>query len=130
MNLNSMRNLIQKKRGQQSIRQAAKGIGISAATLSRVERGYSLDLETFVLLCEWLGGDPASYLGIDGSKPIDVPEDPIAAAIREQTAQQAKDAAERTAVIREGEAIRLEMQAKKEGRGNTALDLAANKTLL
>jgi transcriptional regulator with XRE-family HTH domain len=43
------------KRGAQGIRAAAKEIGISHATLSRVERGFLPDLENYKKICIWLG---------------------------------------------------------------------------
>ena len=43
------------KRGDQGIRAAAKEIGISHATLSRVERGFLPDLENYKKICKWLG---------------------------------------------------------------------------
>ena len=54
---------VREKRGQQSIRAAAKEIGISHATLSRVERGYLPDLERYEKICKWLG------VGVETGKP-------------------------------------------------------------
>ena len=45
------------KRGEQGIRAAAREIGISHATLSRVERGFLPDLENYKKICKWLGVD-------------------------------------------------------------------------
>lgn len=45
------------------IRDAAKEVGISAATLSRVENMKVPDIETFEKICRWLGDDPSTYLG-------------------------------------------------------------------
>src|SRR6266436_951724 len=50
------------KRGDKGVREAAKEIGTSAATLSRVERGHLPDLETFGKICKWLGVDPGEVL--------------------------------------------------------------------
>lgn len=36
-----------------SLRYAAKILGISAATLSRVERAEKPDIDTFVKICQW-----------------------------------------------------------------------------
>lgn len=52
------------QRGARGIRDTAKEIGISPATLSRVERGLMPDLETFGKICRWLRIDPAEILGI------------------------------------------------------------------
>lgn len=49
--------------GGLGLRVAAKLIGISPATLSRVERGSLPDLETFRKICRWLEIDPGMILG-------------------------------------------------------------------
>jgi len=54
---------IKKKRAGKGIREAAEEIGISAATLSRVERGNLPDLETFKRICKWVEVDPGQVLG-------------------------------------------------------------------
>jgi transcriptional regulator with XRE-family HTH domain len=46
---------VKEKRGEQGIRAAAKEIGISHATLSRVERGFMPDLANYRRICRWLG---------------------------------------------------------------------------
>lgn len=52
------------KRGGMGIRAAAKEIGISPATLSRIETGKQPDLKSFRLICEWLNIDPSTALGV------------------------------------------------------------------
>jgi len=47
------------------LRETAAKIGISAATLLRVESGRIPDVVTFGKLCQWLGLDPSSFLGIE-----------------------------------------------------------------
>ena len=54
---------IQERRAGKGIRAAAQEVGVSPATLSRVENGKVPDLETFSKICIWLGEDPAVYLG-------------------------------------------------------------------
>ena len=49
-------------RGELGIRAAAKQIGISHATLSRIERGHLPDLENYQKICVWLGEDPETNL--------------------------------------------------------------------
>lgn len=64
---------LKEKRGAQGIRATADQIGISPATLSRVERGNLPDLETFTKICEWVGQDPAVILGMRSAaeaKPV------------------------------------------------------------
>jgi len=55
--------LVSKKRAGKGVRETAKAIGISAATLSRVENGNVTDLETFRKICTWLQVDPGTILG-------------------------------------------------------------------
>lgn len=45
------------------IREAAARIGVSQATLSRIEVGKMPDLDTFTKLCKWLEVDPNTILG-------------------------------------------------------------------
>ena len=40
------------------LREAAKEIGVSAATLSRVLRGGTMDVSTFYAICKWLKFTP------------------------------------------------------------------------
>src|SRR5258705_13424274 len=53
--MENMGRRVAEKRGAQGIRAAAKEIGISHATLSRVERGFLPDLENYEKICNWLG---------------------------------------------------------------------------
>lgn len=53
--LENLGRRVMEKRGSQGIRAAAKEIGISHATLSRVERGFLPDLENYRKICNWLG---------------------------------------------------------------------------
>lgn len=46
-----------------SLRVAAKQIGISPATMLRVESGRACDIETFLRLCSWMGVNPGNYGG-------------------------------------------------------------------
>jgi transcriptional regulator with XRE-family HTH domain len=65
--LESLGQLISEKRGQQGIRAAAREIGISPATLSRVENGHLPDLENFQKICRWLGVEMSSIAGAPAS---------------------------------------------------------------
>lgn len=54
---------VSRKRGNMGIRSAAAEIGISPATLSRIENGRIPDLDTLKKVCRWIGEDPGTYLG-------------------------------------------------------------------
>ena len=56
--------MVRKRRGEQGLRETAQEVGVSPATLSRVERGQLPDIGTFSKLCEWLKVDPAEFLGV------------------------------------------------------------------
>jgi len=97
-------------RGSRGVRAVAKEIGVSAATLSRVERGYMPDLETFGKICRWLKVDPAEVLGIDisESRPSVSVHFKKDAAIHPDTAKALAElilAAQRAAVVAEKEKI-------------------------
>lgn len=64
LTLQSLGRMLMEKRGSRGIRETAKEIRISPATLSRVERGYLPDLETFGKICKWLNVDPGEVLGV------------------------------------------------------------------
>lgn len=66
--LDTLGQLLRERRGSMGVRQAAKEIGVSAATLSRVENGYLPDLQNFRLICEWLGIEPNRILGFRRSR--------------------------------------------------------------
>src|SRR5262249_3590747 len=53
--LENLGRRVREKRGTQGIRAAAKEIGISHGTLSRVERGFLPDLENYKKICKWRG---------------------------------------------------------------------------
>ena len=53
--LESLGRMVLEKRGAQGVREVAREIGISHATLSRVERGFHPDLENYQKITRWLG---------------------------------------------------------------------------
>ena len=63
--LASLGRMVAEKRGRVGVRATAREIGLSPATLSRVENGRMPDLENFTKICHWLGLDPARVLGFD-----------------------------------------------------------------
>lgn len=60
--------MLRERRGRRGVREVAQEMGISPATLTRVEAGRMPDLETFQKICTWLKVDPARILDI----PVDV----------------------------------------------------------
>lgn len=62
--LQQLGELVRRQRGSRGIREAAREVGVSSATLSRIERGNLPDLETFAKICRWLDIDPAEVLGV------------------------------------------------------------------
>ncbi len=56
--------LLRERRGGRGIREVAQEIGISPATLTRVEGGRLPDILTFRKICAWLRVNPAEILGI------------------------------------------------------------------
>lgn len=66
--LESLGALVREKRKSRKLREVAAEIGISAATLMRVEGGKIPDVVTFGKICHWLKIDPGSFLGFDDRK--------------------------------------------------------------
>lgn len=65
--LGEMGALVRERRRSRGVRETAAEIGISPATLSRVENGKQPDLATFERLCRWLEISPSDVLGDSGS---------------------------------------------------------------
>jgi transcriptional regulator with XRE-family HTH domain len=80
MSLLRLGNLLRERRGGRGVRDVATEIGVSPATLSRVESGKLPDLLTFRKLCTWLKVDPAEILEISDEKSP-VPQAAPAAAV-------------------------------------------------
>ena len=81
MNLNSLGKLLIEGRGNRGVREFARDIGISHATLSRIENGKLPDLDTFAKICAYLKLDPAEMLQVDLSaqRAAQRAEPPVAA---------------------------------------------------
>lgn len=71
LRIEDLGRMILDKRGRLGVRAAAEQVGISSATLSRVENGHLPDLQTFAKICRWLEVDPARFFGMSPSKPAD-----------------------------------------------------------
>lgn len=56
--------MLRDRRGGRGIRDVAQEIGISPATLTRVEGGRLPDLATFQKVCSWLKVNPAEILDV------------------------------------------------------------------
>lgn len=69
MNIELLAENILRKRNIKGVRAAAKEIGVSSATLSRVENKKVPDLDTFGKICAWLEDDPSIYLGLVKTNP-------------------------------------------------------------
>jgi transcriptional regulator with XRE-family HTH domain len=68
--------LLRERRASRGIREIATEIGISPATLTRVEGGRVPDLATFSKLCAWLRVNPADFLDLPvdfSNEVLDVP---------------------------------------------------------
>ena len=56
------------------MREAAREVGVSSATLSRIENGKQPDLGTFEKLCRWLEISPLEFLDVgDGGGMVREP---------------------------------------------------------
>jgi transcriptional regulator with XRE-family HTH domain len=66
--------MLRDRRGGRGIREVAKEIGISAATLTRVEGGRLPDIATFQKICTWLKVNPAEILDIPITTSQNSPE--------------------------------------------------------
>ncbi|SRR6266566_540130 len=68
--------LLRERRGGRGIRDVANEIGISAATLVRLEAGRVPDLGTFQKICSWLKINPAEILDIPSGISNPAPTEP------------------------------------------------------
>lgn len=66
--LGSLGAMVRKRRGDKKLRDTAHEIGISPATLMRVESGRIPDVTTFGKICQWLKVDPGSFLGFESKE--------------------------------------------------------------
>lgn len=64
MDIKELAPLVLSKRGNMGVRAAAKEIGISPTTLTRIEKGHVPDIGTLDKISEWLGEDPARFTGV------------------------------------------------------------------
>ena len=96
MNVLMLSKLLVERRGERGVREFARIIGISPATLSRVERVMLPDLDTFTKVCAYLKLDPAEVLEIDRVPPVAAPKNrtaPVPVMHFRADAQMSSDAA-------------------------------------
>ena len=62
-NLRNIGPLLLERRSGRGIREVAREIGISSATLSRVENGRLPNIEAFKKICDWLQVDMGEVFG-------------------------------------------------------------------
>jgi len=65
--------LLRERRGGRGIREVAQEIGVSPATLTRIEGGRLPDLLTFRKICDWLRINPGEILGISTTQSRENP---------------------------------------------------------
>lgn len=64
MEIGELGRLLARKRGNMGVRAAAREIGISPSTLSRIEKGHVPDVGTLEKVCKWLGRETSQFTGI------------------------------------------------------------------
>lgn len=97
MSIVKLGKLLMERRGNEGIREFARKLGVSPATLSRVENGKLPDLETFSKICDKLDLDPNDILqvGKKSSAPVSAPTAPTTAHVHLRAdAQQQPSAAQ------------------------------------
>lgn len=70
LNLKDLGRLLIEKRGSTGVRATANEIGVSSATLSRIENGHMPDLETFRRVCSWLDISSDEILGLEKDEQL------------------------------------------------------------
>src|SRR5579864_8438742 len=79
MSILKLGKLLMERRGNEGIREFAKKLGVSPATLSRVENGKLPDLETFSKICDKLDLDPAEILQVGKKSHSKIASAPVTA---------------------------------------------------
>jgi transcriptional regulator with XRE-family HTH domain len=72
--------MLRERRGGRGIREVASEIGVSPATLTRIEGGRIPDLGTFSKICTWLKVNPAEILDLPADLQHSEPSDSSASA--------------------------------------------------
>lgn len=78
IDLAQLGGMLRQRRGNLSLRAAAKDAGVSFSTFSRVEDGHHPDLATFTRLCAWLGVSPATFFADTAARKVSPLEQAVA----------------------------------------------------
>ena len=54
LDLKKLAFAVELRRGRRTLRDVEEEAGVSASTLSRIERGIQPDLDTYARICDWL----------------------------------------------------------------------------
>jgi len=78
VDVNRLSAMVKAKRANRPLRVVADEIrGVTASTLSRIERGNAPDLESFMRLCQWLSvsaDDFRSSVPVEAGEPMAMPD--------------------------------------------------------
>lgn len=66
MELEDLGRMVAQKRGSTGIRAAAREIGISPTTLSKIENGHIPDQLTLRKVCDWIGQEVTKFTAMGG----------------------------------------------------------------
>ncbi|KLE31990.1 helix-turn-helix domain-containing protein [Aurantiacibacter gangjinensis] len=66
MQLEDLGRLVLQKRGSMGVRAAAREIGISPTTLSKIESGHIPDQVTLKKVCDWIGEEVTKFTAMGG----------------------------------------------------------------
>ncbi|MEX0957221.1 MAG: helix-turn-helix transcriptional regulator [Rhizobiaceae bacterium] len=66
MKLDDLAHLVVRARGSMGIRAAAREIGISPTTLSKIENGHVPDQATLQKVCDWIGEEVTKFTAMGG----------------------------------------------------------------
>ncbi len=62
LDIEMLADLVRSKRGRRGLREVSPMIGISPATISRIERKVIPDMATFLAICDWLEIHPNQFI--------------------------------------------------------------------
>lgn len=80
INIQALAEAIVRRREEQklTVRAAASEMeNVSSSTLSRIERGSLPDIDTYMILCQWLGVSPAHFASASVGSKVEKRESPL-----------------------------------------------------